>query len=136
MYKVTITNKEKNLTWSSTFKDKDEAKIWTKEQLRKPNRALHEVDINVEKLEDEVMLKKIKKAEKEVNRLLLETTWSMLPDARLSQEGRRLYKEYRDYLRDFFDLYNRKQILSLEVLEFEDWRKDPPVYKLEKKVIL
>jgi hypothetical protein len=136
MVKVTIKHKVKELSWSSIFKTKELAKSWLEEQLKKPNRLPNEVDVEFESLiKDEEELKK-KEVAKEIEQKLTDTIWAMLPDARLSQEGRKLFKDYRDYLKDFFELYDRKQILELKVKNFDEWRKDPPVYKLEKKVIL
>lgn len=79
---------------------------------------------------------KIDKVKSIIEQQLLNTTWSMLADAPLSNEGKKLYRDYRQYLRDIPDLWRRKQITELEVLNFEDWRKNPPVYKVERKVIL
>jgi sulfatase maturation enzyme AslB (radical SAM superfamily) len=64
------------------------------------------------------------------------SNWSMLPDAPLSQEGRKLYRDYRQYLRDIPELWERQQIKKIEVMTFEQWLKDAPKYKIEKKVIL
>lgn len=72
----------------------------------------------------------------EIEKVLLETTWSMLADAPLSNEGKKLYRDYRQYIRDIPDLWKRKQILELKVMSFEEWRKNPPKYKVERKVIL
>jgi hypothetical protein len=67
---------------------------------------------------------------------LTDTIWAMLADAPLSQEGRALYRKYRQYLRDVVQLWDNKQILDSKVMTFDEWRKNPPVYKPEKKVIL
>lgn len=64
------------------------------------------------------------------------TNWTQLPDARLSQEGRKLYREYRNYLLDIEKLWRNKQLKDFKVMTFEEWRKDPPIYKLEKEDIL
>ena len=77
-----------------------------------------------------------KKLDKEIKEALTDTIWSMLPDAPLSQDGKKLYREYRQYLRDIPDLWRRKQITKLEVMNFDKWRENTPVYKVEKKVIL
>lgn len=72
----------------------------------------------------------------EIKKKLNSTMWSMLPDAPLSQNGKKLYREYRQYLRDIPELWDNKQIKELEVMSFDEWRKDPPVYKVVKKEIL
>lgn len=77
-----------------------------------------------------------KKLEQDIKLALNETTWSMLSDAPLSQEGKKLYRDYRQYLRDIPDLWKRQQINELKVMTFDEWRKNPPIYKVEKKVIL
>lgn len=89
--------------------------------------------IDYEKRLKEEDLVKIKKKAREK---LDDTTWSMLADAPLSNDGKKLYRDYRQYLRDIPDLWKRQQIKELKVMSFEDWRKDPPKYKIEKKVIL
>lgn len=72
-----------------------------------------------------------------IDAYLRDTIWSMLPDARLTSEGRKKYRDYRDYLRDFFDLRERKQLKDPDhVMTFEEWLEDPPRYKLEPKMIL
>jgi hypothetical protein len=71
------------------------------------------------------------------NAYLHETMWSMLPDARLTSQGRKKYKEYRDYLRDFFQIREQGQLKNPDhVMSFEEWLEDPPIYKLEPKMIL
>lgn len=74
--------------------------------------------------------------EDRANEYLTDTIWSMLPDAPLSQEGKMLYRKYRQYLRDVVQLWDNKQILDSKVMTFDEWRENPPIYKIEKKVIL
>lgn len=98
----------------------------------------------VEKIDKQVQIdfetnkvkEQIKKLEMTIKTALDDTTWSMLSDAPLSQEGKKLYRDYRQYLRDIPDLWKRKQINELKVMTFDEWRKNPPVYKVEKKVII
>ena len=72
-----------------------------------------------------------------IDAYLRDTIWSMLPDARLTSQGGKKYKEYRDYLRDFFELRERHQLKKPDhVMTFDEWLKDPPIYKLEPKMIL
>lgn len=92
-------------------------------------------DVKIE-FEKNKIQEQIDRLTKEINSALHETTWSMLSDAPLSQEGKRLYRDYRQYLRDIPDLWKRKQINELRVMTFDEWRENPPVYKVEKKVIL
>ena len=71
------------------------------------------------------------------NGYLIDTMWSMLSDARLTGEGRKKYKDYRDYLRDFFELRERKQLKNPDhVMTFEEWIEDPPKYECKPKMIL
>ena len=74
--------------------------------------------------------------EDRANEYLEDTMWAMLSDAPLSQEGKKLYREYRQYLRDVVQLWDNKQILDSKVMTFDEWRKNPPIYKVVKKVIL
>ena len=104
------------------------------------NEFLHKVelidqDVKIE-FENNKIQEQIDKLKKEINDALHETTWSMLSDAPLSQEGKKLYRDYRQYLRDIPDLWKRKQINELKVMTFDEWRETPPIYKVEKKVIL
>lgn len=84
--------------------------------------------LELEKLKAEIRV--------EADEMLLHTGWSMLSDAPLSQEGKKLYRDYRQYLRDIIDLWENKQINELKVMTFDEWRDNTPVYKVEKKVIL
>jgi hypothetical protein len=61
----------------------------------------------------------------------------MLPDARLTSQGRKKYKDYRDYLRDFFEIRKQLQLKNPEhVMSFDEWLKDPPKYELKIKMVL
>ena len=67
---------------------------------------------------------------------LNESDWIMLSDAPVSTEGRKLYREYRQYLRDLPSIWQNKQILEYKVMKFDDWKENKPIYKSEKKVII
>lgn len=46
-----------------------------------------------------------------------------------TQEEKLEWREYRKYLRRIPKLFQRKQILELRVMTFEEWRKNKPAYK-------
>lgn len=46
-----------------------------------------------------------------------------------TQEEKLEWREYRKYLRRIPKLYQRKQILELRVMTFEEWRINKPAYK-------
>lgn len=61
--------------------------------------------------------------------VLKETDWTQLVDAPLTTEEKKQWRSYRDYVRHIPKLWQRKQILELKVMTFEEWQKNPPVYK-------
>jgi len=42
------------------------------------------------------------------------------------------YREYRQYLRDHFVVYERKQVNSIKPLSYEEWKRNKPIYKVGK----
>jgi hypothetical protein len=66
---------------------------------------------------------------------LKNTDWTMLADAPLSNEAKKEIRAYRQYLRDFPELWKNKQITEYRVLPFDQWQDNKPVYKVEKKNI-
>ncbi len=100
-------------------------------------RKLEECDKEAQELyEQEKRARFVHEMEDRANEYLTDTIWSMLPDAPLSQEGKMLYRKYRQYLRDVVQLWDNKQILDSKVMTFDEWRENPPIYKPEVKVIL
>jgi hypothetical protein len=59
---------------------------------------------------------------------LRKTDWTQLPDSPLSTKEKMEYRSYRDYLRKLPTLIERKQILKLEVMSFEEWVSNKPIY--------
>lgn len=64
----------------------------------------------------------------ERNKILCATDWLMLPDVKLDQRHRKMYIEYRSYLRDLPNNYRDGNEISVEM--FEHWlrRKYPQEY--------
>jgi hypothetical protein len=100
-------------------------------------RKLEACDEEAQELyEQEKRARFVHEMEDRAKEYLTDTIWAMLSDAPLSQEGRALYRKYRQYLRDVVQLWDNKQILDSKVMTFDEWRENPPIYKPEKKVIL
>jgi hypothetical protein len=56
-------------------------------------------------------------------RYLKNTDYTQLADAPLATNDRKLYREYRKYLRDVATYYNDSTILQAKVMTFEEWRE-------------
>lgn len=67
---------------------------------------------------------------------LSKTDWVMLSDAPISSEGRKLYREYRQYLRDLPSIWSDGQIKEYKVMKFDEWKDNKPIYKSKFKVII
>ena len=100
-------------------------------------------DRRLRALEGQLLITKSAKMEVELqrvrlerNKMLLNTDWTQVSDAPLSSSGRQLYREYRQYLRDIPELFDRDQILELEVMDFNTWKENKPKYKVDKKLLL
>lgn len=65
----------------------------------------------------------------ERNRMLQLTDFSQLADVPLSNEEKKLYRQYRKYLRELPLLIEREQVLKFEVLTFEQWKSKPVVFE-------
>lgn len=52
---------------------------------------------------------------------LQETDWTQLADVSLTQDERRQYRAYRQYLRDLPSLHNEESVSSAEVYSYEEW---------------
>lgn len=126
-----------------TYKDRIDSMINTFLEAESYNHA-HNVILEIEKT-DTLVKKEYKERKKQeeldhifvyMKKALDDTAWSMLADAPLSSDGRKLYQNYRQYVRDVPELWQRKQITKLKVMTFDEWRYDPPIYKIEKKLIL
>lgn len=53
--------------------------------------------------------------------MLFKTDWTQLADVLLTQETRKQYRAYRQYLRDAPALHNDESIIGAEVCSFEEW---------------
>lgn len=58
---------------------------------------------------------------KEIKKLLIDTDWSQLADAEISTEERRLYKEYRKYIRRKTKEYNDETIQNWKILSYKEY---------------
>jgi hypothetical protein len=56
------------------------------------------------------------------DKLLRESDWTQLADVVMSQDERKQYRVYRQYLRDLPKLHNEISVLSADVYCFEDWK--------------
>lgn len=89
-------------------------------------------------IQDKEELKRIEqernRKEANVKRLqyLQQTDWTQLADVPLTTTQRNEYREYRQYLRDHFEVYERKQILQIQPLSFSEWQNKKPIYKVSK----
>lgn len=119
--------------------------VFFKEEVLKMNTVhAYQLMADLEKADEEYKLEQerrqreqlTKAMEGDIKQALDDTTWSMLPDAPLSNNGKKLYRDYRQYVRDIPELWDRQQISKFEVMSFEEWRKNPPVYKVVRKEIL
>lgn len=56
------------------------------------------------------------------DKILKDTDWTQLADVVMPQDDRKLYRAYRQYLRDLPALHNEETVLSATVYCFEDWK--------------
>lgn len=63
------------------------------------------------------------------NRMLHMTDFSQLADVPLNNEEKKLYRQYRRYLRELPKLIEREQVLKFEVLTFDQWCNKPVVFE-------
>ena len=71
----------------------------------------------------------IAEVKKTMAAVLKESDWTQLVDAPLTTDQKKQWRSYRDYVRHVPKLWKRKQILELKVMSFEEWEKNPPIYK-------
>lgn len=57
------------------------------------------------------------------NELLLKSDFSQLPDAPLTSEQKKQYREYRQYLRDLPKHIETSKRLDVKVRDFKDWKE-------------
>lgn len=74
--------------------------------------------------------------EYERREVLKSTDWTQLADANLTSSERAEFRNYRQYLRDLPKLWKNKQILENRVMDFEEWRENPPIYEKKRKIKL
>lgn len=55
--------------------------------------------------------------------LLKESDWTQIADNSLSQDERKEFRAYRQYLRSIPDLHNDESISSAKVYNFEQWKE-------------
>jgi hypothetical protein len=63
-----------------------------------------------------------KKADLDRQLMLYLTDWTQLADSPLNTEEKKQYRKYRQFLRDFFDYYEKKFIITYDVYTFEQWK--------------
>jgi len=127
----------------TTYPEESNADIFLKQKLigakdyKTANKLLEDIEAvdgefraECERRESEAEARKITD---ERNIKLSSTDWTMLADAPLSGDNKKLYRDYRQYLRDIPDLWKREQINELKVMTFEEWQDNKPVYKVERK---
>ena len=72
--------------------------------------------------EEERAEKALERLVRERNELLKETDWTQLPDVPLTQEDKKLYRKYRQYLRELpQDIKSGK--LKCELKKFKEWKE-------------
>jgi hypothetical protein len=97
-------------------------------------RKIEEVDRKWKlELQDQKKREKIEKIRKEAWQKLRDSDWTQIADEPLSQEEKKEWREYRVYLGNIEQLWKNKQILKLEVMSFEEWQENKPIFKVEKK---
>lgn len=60
--------------------------------------------------------------EKTRDRYLKNTDYTQLADSPISSSEKRIYRDYRQYLRDVITWYDSKTILKAKVMTFKEWR--------------
>lgn len=112
-------------------------KIINETNIEKAEALLKEIekfDLEYKKeFEKQKTKEKIKNLKNIRNDYLIKTDWTQIADAEIDQQLRLEYREYRRYLRRIFKLYKNKQILKLEVMDFKEWKENPPKYGPELK---
>ena len=132
---------DKNYSFHTVFKDVSNKELYFKEKI------LEEVDYNlaeermvaIEEVDAKwkVEYEKQKYEEqfdvlrKQAWKYLRETDWSQAPDEPLDTEQKKEYREYRKYLRNIDLIWKNKQIKEHNVMNFEEWKKNPPKFKYE-----
>jgi len=53
---------------------------------------------------------------------LYKTDWTQLADSPLDQNVKKLYREYRQYLRDLTKNYDDKTVKKYKIMSFVDWK--------------
>lgn len=65
----------------------------------------------------------------ERDRLLVISDFSQLADVPLTNDEKKLYRQYRKYLRELPVLIERGQVIEYIAMTFNEWEVKPPIFK-------
>ena len=124
---------DKNHSFHQVVKDEPNKDIWFKKNImeyKDVNKAeelmsaIEKVDIKAKRdYEINITLETEQRLRKSRNEYLTLTDRTQLPDFPLSQDERKLYREYRQFLRDLPVSIRRKEYILKRVVNFEEWKK-------------
>jgi len=107
--------------YRSSFQTQEEAELWVK------NHTSKDKEREVEYIDDDQYDRK-RKMESLIKRrdlILKSTDWLFMSDVKTDQKHRRMYMQYRQYLRDLPALIGQKDMIGIE--EFPHWlRRNHP----------
>lgn len=126
------TLNELNLTIPNPDKwFKDLLSSETEEYIDKVLSDMENVDYDIKKrMEDEKKSSQLNNIRKLRNKYLYETDWTQsVTDSKLDKSVKKQYIMYRKYLRELPKLIENKQVLDFNVMRFEEWLGNSPIFK-------
>ena len=132
LFDKTTTLNELNLTIPNPDKwFRDLLSSETEEYIDKVLSDMENVDYDIKKkMEDEKKSSQLNNLRKLRNKYLYETDWTQsVTDSKLDKSVKKQYIMYRKYLRELPKLIENQQVLDFNVMNFEEWLGNSPIFQ-------